>query len=103
MDDFCHQIYSQVHQIPVGKISTYGDIAKFSGFPGYARQVGRLLSNLPQDSRLPWHRVINSQGKISLVDDGKARQMEALRNEGILISEQGKINLKHYRWDGFSE
>lgn len=103
MDDFSQQIYSQVYQIPIGKISTYGDIAKFAGFPGYARQVGRLLSNLPQGSTLPWHRVINSQGKISLCDNGRARQIEALRNEGVVVTEQGRVSLKAYRWDGYPE
>ncbi|EAS64052.1 MGMT family protein [Photobacterium angustum] len=103
MDDFSQQIYSQVYQIPIGKISTYGDIAKFSGFPGYARQVGRLLSNLPQGSTLPWHRVINSKGSISLCGDGRARQIEALRNEGVIVTEQGRVSLKAYRWDGYPE
>jgi methylated-DNA-protein-cysteine methyltransferase related protein len=73
MDDFSHQIYSQVKQIPVDHISTYGDIAKFSGFPGYARQVRRLFSHLPKDSTLLWHRVINSQGTLSLSGNEKVQ------------------------------
>ncbi|MCW8331937.1 MGMT family protein [Photobacterium sp. SDRW27] len=100
MDDFAGQIYSQVHQIPFGKVSTYGDIAKFAGFPGYARQVGRLMATLPEDSKLPWHRVINAKGMISLTGHDLQRQRKRLLEEGVEISENGKLRLAKYRWDG---
>lgn len=100
MDDFCSQIYSQVHQIPEGKVSTYGDIAKWAGFPGYARHVGRLMANLPAGSALPWHRVINAKGEISLTGEGLQRQRSKLLAEGVEVTEAGKIRLKAYRWDG---
>ena len=100
MDDFAGQIYAQVHQIPTGKVSTYGDIAKYAGFPGYARQVGRLMATLPEGTKLPWHRVINAKGMISLTGSDMARQRERLRQEGVDVSERGKIKLAAYRWDG---
>ncbi|RWX53420.1 MGMT family protein [Photobacterium chitinilyticum] len=100
MDDFASQIYSQVHQIPHGKVATYGDIAKFAGFPGYARQVGRLMATLPEGSKLPWHRVINAKGMISLSGNDLHRQRERLLQEGIEIAESGKLKLARYRWDG---
>lgn len=100
MDDFAGQIYAQLHQIPIGRVSTYGDIAKYAGFPGYARQVGRLLATLPEGSTLPWHRVINAKGMISLTGKNMHRQRRLLLKEGIEVSDTGKIRLAIYRWDG---
>lgn len=100
MDDFAGQIYSQVHQIPLGKVSTYGDIAKFAGYPGYHRQVGRLMATLPEGTTLPWHRVVNAKGMISQQGEDLRRQRQRLRDEGIDVSEAGKLALKTYRWDG---
>jgi len=100
MDDFPSQIYTQIHQVPFGKVTTYGDIAKFSGFPGYARQVGRLMANLPEGSTLPWHRVINSKGMISMKGSDLIRQRTSLQSEGVEVSETGKISLQKYRWNG---
>ncbi|MDR9827944.1 MGMT family protein [Vibrio sp. FNV 38] len=98
MNEFLAQIFAVIHQIPHGKVSTYGDIAKFAGYPGYARQVGAALKKLPQGSKLPWHRVINSQGKISLQGNDLSRQMAELRQEGVLVAEGGKVALRQYRW-----
>ncbi|MCD9493693.1 MGMT family protein [Photobacterium carnosum] len=102
MDDFCNQIYSQVYQIPFGQVSTYGDIAKFAGYPGYARHVGRLMATLPDGSKIPWHRVINSQGRISLKNDALLKQIAALRAENVAVSDTGRISLRYYRWQGHS-
>ena len=99
MDDFTGQIYSVVYQIPVGTVATYGDIARLAGFPGYARQVGKLMSHLPEGSTLPWHRVINAKGMISLTGDDLIRQRDRLRNEGITVSDEGKLSLRIYRWE----
>ncbi|MGR5119175.1 MGMT family protein [Vibrio astriarenae] len=98
MNEFLAQIFAVIHQIPYGRVSTYGDIAKFAGYPGYARQVGSALKKLPQGSQLPWHRVINSQGKISLQDADLSRQMEKLRAEGVDVQAEGKVALRQYRW-----
>jgi len=98
MDQFLSQIFAVIHQIPYGKVSTYGDIARFSGFPGYARHVGRALGNLPEGSKLPWHRVINSKGEISLKGESFERQKRLLEAEKIDVSEVGKIKLRIYKW-----
>ncbi len=98
MDQFLPQIFAVIHQIPQGYVATYGDIARFSGFPGYARQVGKALSQLPKDTQLPWFRVINSKGEISLKGEAFERQKYHLESEGVAVSEQGKISLKKYRW-----
>ncbi len=98
MDTFLQQIYLVIHQIPPGKISTYGEVARMAGYPGYARQVGKALSQLPSGSKLPWFRVVNSQGMISLSGPGFDRQRTELINDGIAVSASGKIALKRYRW-----
>jgi methylated-DNA-protein-cysteine methyltransferase-like protein len=98
MDQFLMQIFAVIHQIPCGKVTTYGEIAKRAGYPGYARHVGRALSNLPEQSKLPWHRVINSQGKISLKGPDLVRQRTKLIAEGIEVDEAGKLSLRKYRW-----
>lgn len=92
------QVYTVVASIPEGKVTTYGSIARLAGFPYYARHVGTLLSRLPQGSTLPWFRVINSQGKISLTGPDFIRQRDALLAEGILFSQSGRISFKKYGW-----
>ncbi|MGD8109083.1 MGMT family protein [Vibrio sp. TRT 17S01] len=98
MDQFLSQIFAVIHQIPYGKVTTYGDIAKMAGYPGYARHVGKALGNLPKDSKLPWYRVINSQGQISLTGSAMERQRNALQSEGVEVNEVGKVRLKNYKW-----
>ena len=87
--------------IPYGKVATYGQIAKMAGLPKHARLVGRVLQQV-EDKYLPWHRVINSQGKISLSKldaQGDNLQIIKLQAENIVVN-AGKINLKLYQWDG---
>ncbi|MBA5761791.1 MGMT family protein [Vibrio sp. 404] len=98
MDQFLPQIFAVIHQIPFGKVTSYGEVAKMAGYPGYARQVGKALSRLPEGSKLPWYRVLNSQGKISLKGDDLQRQRKKLTQEGVECSELGKVNLKKYKW-----
>ncbi len=98
MDQFLQQIFVVIHQIPYGKVSTYGEVAKMAGYPGYARHVGKALSNLPKDTQLPWFRVINSAGKISLKGECYSRQKEKLEAEGVEVSDSGKVKIKTYKW-----
>ncbi|WP_261817031.1 MGMT family protein [Vibrio gallicus] len=98
MHHFKLNVFAIVHQIPLGMVSTYGDIAKFSGYPGYARQVGHILSNLPEDTSLPWHRVINSKGEISLKGESLQRQKSRLIEEGVEFNSAGKVKLRQLRW-----
>ncbi|WP_114765362.1 DNA base-flipping protein [Vibrio rhodolitus] len=98
MDQFLVQIFAVIHQIPYGKVTSYGEVAKLAGYPGYARHVGKALGNLPEGSKLPWHRVVNSQGKISLKGRDLERQREKLIAEGVECSELGKISLRKYKW-----
>jgi len=91
MDEFAQNIYTILSYLGEGKLTTYGQLAKQAGFPHHSRHVGKILARLPKDSRLPWFRVVNSQGKISLVGDAFIRQKTLLEKEGIEITEQGKV------------
>ncbi len=97
MNNFELQVFALVYQVPEGKVATYGDIAKLAGMPKNSRQVGKVLSRLPTDSKLPWHRIVNSQGKISLQGSRGDYQRQQLAAEGILLSVHGTISLKKYR------
>jgi len=89
-------IIQQVAAVPVGEVTSYGAIAKAAGLPGYARFVGQVLRNLPKDSKLPWHRVINAQGKLSFPPESDAyiEQKKRLVNEGVTFKND-KVKLSH--------
>ena len=94
-------IYAIVRQIPYGKVSTYGDIARRAGLPRHARLVGYALHALPTDTDIPWHRVVNAQGVISLqrLDAAFAlNQRYLLLQEGVIFNNNGAINLALYKW-----
>lgn len=93
------KIYDAVKQIPRGRIATYGQIAALAGYPGQARQVGYALHALNDDD-VPWFRVVNAAGKISLTDarGGASLQKVLLEQEGIEFSESGIILMKRFRW-----
>jgi methylated-DNA-protein-cysteine methyltransferase-like protein len=92
-------IYESVKKIPRGKVTTYGDIARLCGLLNCARIVGYALRSLPEDSGIPWHRVVNSQGRISfpLNSSGYQMQRKLLEAEGIVVS-KNKIDLSVYDW-----
>lgn len=95
------RIYAVVQQIPEGRVATYGDIAKLADLPRHARLVGYALHALPATSDVPWYRVVNSQGQLSLAKlshAGAAVQHEHLTSEGVEFTAQGRISLKRYRW-----
>lgn len=77
-------IWQVVSSIPFGQVASYGQIADLAGLPGRARFVGRVLANLPTDSKLPWHRVVNAVGQISN-RSGARRQRNRLQSEGVAL------------------
>ncbi len=89
------KVWQIVNQIPKGKVATYGQIATLAGMPAHSRLVGRILSQLPPGTKLPWHRVINSQGKIT--NPGRRKQIERLQKEGVSPI-NGKVSLSRYQW-----
>lgn len=92
-------IYDIVRQIPRGKVATYGDVAEQCGWINHSRLVGYALHNLPPNSGIPWHRVINSQGKISISNlYGLADfQRHLLAKEGIAFTND-RIDFTKYGW-----
>jgi len=95
---FEQQAWLVINAIPYGRVASYGDIARLAGHPNAARQIGRILSKLPEQSKLPWHRVIGQQGTLSLSGERLLCQQEALRSEGVIINERGRVCMKKYRW-----
>lgn len=101
MQNYVREFYGIIQLIPKGKVATYGQIAKLAGLPKHARHVGFALKNMADDSVVPWHRVINSQGKISLSkEDGFGENIQAikLQSEGVVVID-GRVNLKLYQWN----
>lgn len=95
------RIYHQVRIIPRGKVATYGTIARLSGIPRCARQVGYALHVLSEKTAIPWHRVVNAGGGISLHknSDGYFIQKALLESEGIVFDTNDRIDLKRYGWN----
>ena len=98
MTDFTRQVLDIIKSIPYGKVMTYGQIAAIAGNPRGARQVSRILHSMSGAHRLPWHRVINSQGGISLTGEGGFVQAQMLLQEGVEVKNK-RIDLKRYRHD----
>ncbi|MEM9622943.1 MAG: methylated-DNA--[protein]-cysteine S-methyltransferase [Pseudomonadota bacterium] len=90
-------IWQVVAMIPRGKVASYGQIAALIGFPRHSRFVGATLRRLPRDTRLPWHRVVNSSLRISQRGGGEARQRRLLEAEEVTFI--GDRILRQHRWD----
>lgn len=99
-DATIHDILSWIRRIPEGRVATYGQIASLAGRPRNARQVGMILRSLPEDSGVPWHRVVNAQGRIS--DRGNATaeglQQFLLKSESVQPNDNGRIDLSVFQW-----
>ena len=98
MADLYTRIYEVVREIPPGKVSTYGQVALLAGLPRQARLVGYALHRLPEDSDVPWHRVVNANGRVSLdFDSGAGRlQQVLLEGEGVVFDKDSSIDLRRY-------
>ena len=98
------RIYAVVSRIPKGKLMTYGQVAKVAGGCS-ARNVGYAMAAIPNGSEVPWQRVINAKGEISLRSDGDGAliQKEILKLEGVEFSKNDRIDLKRYRWTELDE
>ncbi len=99
---FKARVQEIVHLIPAGKVATYGQIAALAGHPGAARGCGQALHG---DDELPWHRVLNSQGRISKggSDYRPSVQRSMLEAEGVAFSASGRCDLEIFGWDGPGE
>jgi len=99
------RFYEIISQIPQGKVATYGQIATLAGYPNYARQVGYALNAVPDDVDVPWYRVINSKGMISIKKGGGYENVQRLllEAEGVIFDSQDRVTLSEYQWDPFQE
>ena len=114
--NFFERVYEVVRMVPRGQVATYGQIAAIVSHRGAARTVGWALHGLPQGSDVPWQRVINAQGRISLgrkapppgpspaqtAAEGRASasQRALLEQEGVIFDDQGRVDLGRYQWPG---
>jgi len=96
---FDEKIIAAIRRIPRGRVSTYGAIAAVAGAPRRARWVGAVLKHAPASLKLPWHRVINAQGRSSfpMGSDAYRAQLDRLRREGVKVV-SGRIDLKRFGW-----
>ena len=98
---FDQRVYAAVVLVPCQCLATYGQIAELIGAYGCARHVGWALRRLPLPSEVPWHRIVNAQGRISLSQAREGSdwmQIALLRAEGIPVSSDGRLPLHLYRW-----
>lgn len=95
---FTERVIEIVRSIPAGTVSTYGGVAELAGNPRAARQVSRILHSCSTAEKLPWHRVVNKNGKISLKPGrGYEEQKMLLEDEGVAFY-KGCIELETYLW-----
>jgi methylated-DNA-protein-cysteine methyltransferase-like protein len=91
-------IYAAVRRIPKGRVASYGQVAAVAGLTNAARQVGYALHALPAGSAVPWHRVLNARGVISLRDHHALTQRMLLMREGVAFDAQARVDLTRYGW-----
>lgn len=97
MTQFTEEVLVIIKGIPYGRIMSYGQVARLAGNTRGARQVVRILHSMSEKYNLPWHRIINSKGKISIPDKRYAAiQIDLLISEGIKVSEGGYIDISIY-------
>lgn len=100
-DNWVKAVWQVVAGIPRGHVLTYGEVARLAGMSRAARRVSMAMRRAPRGMKLPWHRVINAQGKISFPTEssGYQRQKELLEQEGVVFM-NGKIDLERFGYQG---
>jgi methylated-DNA-protein-cysteine methyltransferase related protein len=94
------RVYDAVRRIPKGRVATYGQVAELAGLGPHARQVGYALSALGPEDRVPWHRVLNAEGRVSARAEpgGDRIQRQLLEREGVRFDLDGRVDLERFRW-----
>ncbi len=97
--EFSQAVWNIVGSIPRGHVASYGQVAALAGHPRRARLVGRVLAGLPEDTRLPWHRVLRADGRIAFPPGEPAHreQCARLREEGVTVT-GGQVDLRRHQW-----
>lgn len=101
LSHFAQKVIQVVSEIPSGKVVSYGQVAAYIGAPRAARQVGWTLKHLEEDVSLPWWRVINNKGVISIdgnLYNDKRLQKQLLEQEGILVTDDYILDIEQYRF-----
>ncbi len=101
MQEFTEAVIRIIRSIPAGQVATYGSISFMAGQATGARQVSRILHSMSRKHSLPWYRVINSKGMISLPKGGPyEEQRQRLELEGIEFDLHDRVDLERYLWLG---
>jgi methylated-DNA-protein-cysteine methyltransferase related protein len=102
MSAFQSAVCEIVRKCPRGKVISYGAVAAMAGNPRAARAVGTVMQTLPDATKVPWWRVINSRGEVSMRDigHGPAIQRKLLEGEGVRFSPAGRVDWEKYGWHG---
>jgi methylated-DNA-protein-cysteine methyltransferase-like protein len=100
-DRWVKNVWQVVEEIPRGHVLTYGEVARLAGMSRAARRVSLAMRRAPRNRKLPWHRVVNSQGRISFPADssGYRQQKERLEREGVVFI-KGRIDLERHGYKG---
>lgn len=98
--NFAESVYTLIRQVPRGRVVSYGGVAALIGQPRAARGVGRALCTLPDGSDVPWWRVVNHNGEISIscADHGAALQRHLLEAEGVEFDSRGRVDWERFGW-----
>lgn len=99
---FFEEVYAVMRRIPVGRVTTYGHVAALCGKPRAARTVGWALHALPEGSDVPWQRVVNHRGGISVWKVGVPAELQRalLEDEGVEFRGDGTLDLRRWGWGG---
>jgi methylated-DNA-protein-cysteine methyltransferase-like protein len=100
-DEAVEKICAVIRRIPSGWVATYGQVATMAGMPRRARLVGRVLLQLGQTTKIPWHRVVNAKGEVSYSlsrNGGDILQRRLLEKEGIRFDKKNRLDLERCRW-----
>ena len=102
MPNFKTRVIEIIKAIPRGKVASYGQIAVYAEIPRAARAVGMILNKLPSDTTIPWWRVVNNSGKLSIRGSIFSRddQKSLLESEGIKFKKESEFEIEKYRWRG---
>lgn len=101
MNDFYNRVYEFVKQVPRGKVTTYGAVARAAGAPRAARQVGRALHCNPEPGVIPCHRVVFKDGSLTsgFAFGGRDVQRAMLESEGVSFIEEYTVDMKNCEWE----
>jgi methylated-DNA-protein-cysteine methyltransferase-like protein len=99
---YTEKVKKVIRAVPRGRVATYGQVASLAGSPFAARQVVWVLHSCSKTDRLPWHRIVNAGGRISLKPNaGYEQQKKMLEDEGVRFDRRGRIDFERYLWEPF--